>query len=85
MKNKGKVYKSLALITQFGLNIMVPTFICLFIGIWVGKLVGAWIVIPFIFLGMAAGMRNCYLCAMSVSENDMKEGKAKDGQHDDNN
>lgn len=81
MRKKSGVYKSLALITQLGLNMIVPTFICLFIGIWVGKLVGTWVVIPFLFLGMGAGMRNCYLMAMNVS-GDKKGEPQEDGRHD---
>ena len=64
---KHNVYKNLALISQLGINVMVPTFLCLFIGIWIGKFIGTWVVIPLLFLGMAAGMRNCYLMAKKAS------------------
>ena len=49
---KHNVYKNLALISQLGINVMVPTFLCLFIGIWIGKFIGTWVVIPLLFLGM---------------------------------
>lgn len=64
---KHNAYKNLALISQLGINVMVPTFLCLFIGIWIGKFIGTWVVIPLLFLGMAAGMRNCYLMAKKAS------------------
>ena len=51
---KHNAYKNLALISQLGINVMVPTFLCLFIGIWIGKFIGTWVVIPLLFLGMAA-------------------------------
>lgn len=65
---KHNAYKNLALISQLGINVMVPTFLCLFIGIWIGKFIGTWVVIPLLFLGMAAGMRNCYLMAKKASK-----------------
>ena len=64
---KHNAYKNLALISQLGINVMVPTFLCLFIGIWIGKFIGTWVVIPLLLLGMAAGMRNCYLMAKKAS------------------
>lgn len=77
MTKKHNAYKNLALITQLGINVMVPTFLCLFIGIWIGKFIGTWVVIPLLFLGMAAGMRNCYLMAKRASE-DSHSGISKD-------
>ena len=41
---KHNAYKNLALISQLGINVMVPTFLCLFIGIWIGKFIGTWVV-----------------------------------------
>lgn len=78
---KGSMYKNLALISQMGINIIVPTFICLFIGILVSKLVGLWVVIPFLFLGMGAGMRNCYLMAMNATK-EPKKKEEHNGQHE---
>ena len=37
---KHNVYKNLALISQLGINVMVPTFLCLFIGIWIRNMGG---------------------------------------------
>ena len=68
MAKKHNAYKNIVLITQWGINVMVPTFLCLFIGIWIGKFIGTWVVIPLLFLGMAAGMRNCYLMAKRASD-----------------
>ena len=68
MAKKHNAYKNIVLISQLGINVMVPTFLCLFIGIWIGKFIGTWVVIPLLFLGMAAGMRNCYLMAKRASD-----------------
>ena len=80
MKYKRSVYKTLALISQFGINMMVPTFLCLLLGLLVAGFLGTWVVIPFLFLGMAAGMRNCYIMAMNaIADKDTKPvGKKKE-------
>lgn len=75
---KHNAYKNLALISQLGINVMVPTFLCLFIGIWIGKFIGTWVVIPLLFLGMAAGMRNCYLMAKKASGASDSHKKSED-------
>ena len=34
------VFQALAMVTQFGINMLVPIFICTFIGIWLDKKCG---------------------------------------------
>lgn len=86
MTKRHNAYKNLALISQLGINVMVPTFLCLFIGIWVGKFIGTWVVVPMLFLGMAAGMRNCYLMAKRASDDrtSHRDSQAVDTRSDEN-
>lgn len=68
-KNKydKEVYRSLTLITQFGINMLVPIFICTFIGIFLDNKFGtSFIVIIMFFLGAAAGARNVYVFARNM-------------------
>lgn len=37
MKNQRKVFQSLTLILQFGLNMIVPIVMCTLLGAWLGK------------------------------------------------
>lgn len=77
MKYKNSVYKSLALITQFSINMIVPIFLCSFIGVFIDKKLGtSYFVVIFFFLGAAAGFRNIYIMAKSIynSEKDPKYG-----------
>jgi len=61
------VYRSMTLITQFGINMLVPIFLCTFIGIFLDKKLGTqFIVIILFFLGAAAGARNVYLFARGI-------------------
>lgn len=61
------VYRSFALITQFGINMLVPIFLCSFLGIWLDKKFGTsyWMIVLF-FIGALAGFRNIYIMAAKV-------------------
>lgn len=63
------VYRSLVMISQFGINMLVPIFLCSFIGIEIDKRCGTsfWVVILF-FIGAAAGFRNVFLFARKIYE-----------------
>ena len=52
MKNQKKVFQSLTLILQFGLNMIVPIVLCMMFGIWLGRKYDIlWITIPFFVIG----------------------------------
>lgn len=55
------VWDALIMVYQFGINMLVPIFICTFIGVWIGKKIDIdWIVIPLFFVGALAGANNIY-------------------------
>lgn len=56
--------KLLSLISQFGINMLVPIFLCFFLGMWIDKALGTeyWVIILF-FVGAIAGFRNVYIFA----------------------
>lgn len=61
------VYRSLALITQFGINMLVPIFLCSFLGIWLDEKLGtSWLMIVLFFVGALAGCRNCFFMAKRI-------------------
>ncbi len=61
------VYQSLALISQFGINMLVPIGLMLCLGIWLdGKLGTSWIAILCFFIGAAAGFQNIYRMAKNI-------------------
>lgn len=63
-KNKN-VLRNFALVTQLSLNIIVPTLVCLFIGLWIDRTLSTscWAVILLI-LGVLGGGRSAYKIAM---------------------
>lgn len=71
------VYQSLALITQFGINMLVPVFLCSFVGIWLDEKFDTsfWMILLF-FVGALAGFRNIYIMAKRIY--DSKDRDAHD-------
>jgi F0F1-type ATP synthase assembly protein I len=72
------VYKSLAVITQFGINMLVPIFLCSFGGLYIDRRLNTsyWFIILF-FVGALAGFRNIYILAKKIYEGD-KDGDKQD-------
>lgn len=70
MKRDGyerNVFRSLTLITQFGINMIVPMMICLFLGIFIDEKAGTsyWTIILF-FVGALAGFNSVYRLARRI-------------------
>ena len=82
MKYHRNVYRCLALITQFGISMLVPIFLCSFLGIYLDRKLGTqFCMIVLFFIGAAAGFRNIYRLAKSIykekSERDNYDKKDK--------
>lgn len=80
MKYRKNVYQSIAMITQFGINMIVPILMCTMFGVYIGrKFDMLWIVIPLFLMGALAGFRNIYLMAKKIfqqeSDRDTKHVK----------
>ena len=73
-KYKRSVYQSLAVITQFGINMLVPIFLCLFAGLFLDRKLGTafWFVLLF-FVGAISGFRNIFILARKIYEGDDKD------------
>ena len=87
---KKNVYHALMMITQFGINMLVPIFLCSFLGIYIDRKLDTsfWMVLLF-FVGALAGFRNVYVFARKIynmkSERDIapgrKAGREEAGDH----
>ncbi len=76
---KHQVAKNLVLITQFGISMIVPIALCMFLGMFVAdKLSAPIITVPFFILGALAGFRNVWILARSTFEDDKKKEQGKD-------
>ena len=63
MKYKQSVFRTFALISQLGISILVPILLCTFLGSWLEKRLSFPVFIPFIIIGVLAGMRNAWILA----------------------
>lgn len=77
MNKKNNVLRNIALITQLGLNIIVPSLVCLFLGMWIDDYfsVSCWAVILLI-LGVLGGGKSAYITAVNALKAD-EEKKEK--------
>ena len=67
MKNQRKVFQSLTLILQFGLNMIVPIVMCTLLGAWLGKKYGMPIItVPLFIMGALAGFNNIFKMAKKI-------------------
>lgn len=75
-KDTRQVMDALVLVFQFGINMIVPIFLCCLLGIWIGKKTGiSWMMIPFFFIGALAGFTNIYKMARKIYSRNDKDRK----------
>ncbi|MEG0806309.1 MAG: AtpZ/AtpI family protein [Lachnospiraceae bacterium] len=80
-KNNGKVAQAFTMIMQFGINMVVPIFLCSFLGIYIGeKLHQPIIMIPFFIVGALAGFTNIFRMAKNIY-GEKKDGNESDDQN----
>ena len=67
MKNNRKVFQSLTLILQFGLNMIVPIFMCTLVGVWLGERYDIPVItVPLFVIGALAGFTNIFKMAKKI-------------------
>ena len=74
MKKNRTVFKIIGLISQLGLSVVVPIFLCTFIGMFLERRFSISITVILIVLGLLAGMRNAYYL-LKQAVDIMKEDK----------
>lgn len=66
-KYNKSVYRSFAVIAQFGIHMLVPIFACFLLGFYLDKKLGtSYLTILFFFIGALAGFRNVYRLARRI-------------------
>ena len=77
-KEDRQVWEAMTMVFQFGLNMLVPIFLCTMLGVWVSeKIVGSWLVIIFFFVGALAGYTNIFKMAKRLMKDDKDVKKDK--------
>lgn len=72
--------RNIVFISQISISMMVPTFLCLALGLWLDREFGTWFTVPLLFLGMIAGVRNVYVLVMSSVKQEERTRKKKQEQ-----
>lgn len=73
MKGSKGVAKSLTMISQVGISMLVPIFLCCMLGMFLEDKFGWPAFIPLFILGALAGMRNVYVLLSSIYKEDDKK------------
>ena len=67
MKVQKNVVRSLTLVMQFGINMIVPVLLCMFLGMFLDRVFStSFLVIIFFFLGALAGFTNIFRLAKNI-------------------
>ncbi len=73
MQYRKSVFRSLAMVTQLGLSVVTPIFLCIFIGYQIDSHFEVKTLIPMLILGVLAGGRCAWRLAMNTLEQDCRE------------
>lgn len=73
MQQKKNVFRNFAMLTQLGLSIMTPIFLCIFVGYYIDTRFGTKLTFFLLILGFFAGGRNGYLLAKHTIRLSQKE------------
>jgi ATP synthase protein I len=66
------------MVTQLGISVMVPVFVCILAGYYIDRYAGTNVTIIFLFLGFLAGGLNAYKMAKATLAMNEREEKAED-------
>jgi F0F1-type ATP synthase assembly protein I len=74
-KKNMQVYQNLALISQIGISMILPIFLCLWFGQWLDKKIGTspLFLIVFLVLGIMSAFRNLFKMTKKQTKNDEEE------------
>lgn len=78
MGYKKSVYKTFTLITQLGISMIVPVFLCTWLGVYLEEKYSVPVTIPLIILGILAGGRNIYVLVRHANEDRRMRNMKKD-------
>lgn len=78
MKYRKSIVRNFALVTQLGLSMMTPVFLCILLGSLIDGKTGLRTTFWFLIAGFLAGARNTYLLAKRTIETNHQEEKKED-------
>lgn len=73
VKYKKSVFRNLAMVTQLGISVLAPIFLCIFIGYQVDSRYGMKTLVPLLILGVLAGAKSAWHLAMRTLMQECRE------------
>lgn len=73
VKYKKSVFRSLAMVTQLGLSVLTPIFLCTLAGYYIDSWLGTKFMVFLVIIGAMAGGRCAYVMAMKTLEAEKRE------------
>lgn len=75
MKEWSKAFRNLSILSQFGLSLVMPLLLCLFVAYQLRERfsLSYWIYLPAFFFGLAASFMTAYKFYLSVSKKEKKQ------------
>lgn len=73
MHRKKNGLENLVLISQLGINVMTPVFLCLIAGEWLDRRFGTGLTVPFLILGILSGGLSAYKMAKAVIDKEREK------------
>ena len=73
MKYKKSVFRNMAMVTQLGISVLAPIFLCIFIGYQVDSRYGMKTLVPLLILGVLAGGKSAWHLAVKSLEQERRE------------
>lgn len=80
MRHQKSVFRSLAMVTQLGLSVMTPVFLCVFAGYYIDTHYGTRLMLPLLILGVLSGGRCGYVMAKNTFHVNEKQEAAEDAE-----
>lgn len=80
-RKSNDIARSLALVMQLGISMLVPIFLCIGIGIWIDQTFETNLLVLFLILGFLTGGRNVWMLAKQEAERQSSHVK-KRNQYD---
>ncbi len=78
MRHQKSVFRSLTMVTQLGISVMTPVFLCVFAGYYVDTRYGTSLMLPLLILGVLSGGRCGYVMAKNTFLVNEKQEAAED-------
>ncbi|WP_318066421.1 AtpZ/AtpI family protein [Clostridium boliviensis] len=78
MRHNKSVMRSLMMVTQLGLNVMVPVFVCILAGYYIDRYAGTKLLLLFMILGFLAGGSNGYRVVKSTFDINQRQDQEED-------